>query len=64
MGGALGLLFGAIIVGILVYTKPNFFWNNYKMRRARQHLTDADAERIAYGFILLIMIVACGMLLF
>lgn len=64
MGSGLGLLLAAIIVGILVYTKPDFFWNNYKMRRARQHLTDTEAERIAYGFILLIIVVACGMLLF
>lgn len=64
MSYELGLLFGAMIVGILVYTKPNFFWNSYKMRRARQHLSDTDAERIAYGFILFVMAVACGMLLF
>lgn len=64
MDGALGLLLAAMIVGILVYTKPNFFWNSYKMQRARQHLTEAEAEPLAYGFILLVMLVACVMLLF
>ena len=64
MDGALGLLFAAMIVGILVYTKPHFFWNSYKMQRARQHLTEVEAERIAYGFIALVMVAACVMLLF
>ncbi len=29
MGGAAGLLAAAIIVGCLIYAKPNFFYNRF-----------------------------------
>ena len=53
MDDATGLLAAAITVGCLVYAKPNFCWNNAQMRRARGQF--AEAERIAYAFLLFII---------
>jgi hypothetical protein len=64
MNSAAGLLFASIAVAILVYTKPSFFWNTAKMRRARQHLTEAQAERIGYGMTLVLGVVAIVVMLF
>jgi hypothetical protein len=64
MNSAAGLLLASIAVAILVYTKPNFFWNNPKMRHARQHLTEAQAERIGYGMTLALAILAIAVMLF
>lgn len=54
MADGLVLLLSALMVAVLVHTKPNFFWNHYKIRAARQHLSEADANRAMYGFLLLI----------
>jgi hypothetical protein len=62
MADGLVLLLSAIMVGILVYTKPNFFWNHYKMREARQYLSEADANRVMYGFLLIIGLVGLVMM--
>lgn len=63
MGGATGLLVAAIIIGCLVYTKPNFFWNNDRMRRARQGMSDAEADRIIYPFLLGLGVLAVVLML-
>jgi len=64
MNSAAGLLGASIAVAILIYTKPNFFWNTPKMRRARQHLTEAQAERIGYGMSLVLGLFAIAVMLF
>jgi hypothetical protein len=57
MSSAAGLFFGSIMVAILTYTKPSFFWNAPKMRRARQHLTEAQAEKLSYTMTLVLAMV-------
>jgi hypothetical protein len=52
MGEGIAFIVAAIIVGVLVFTKPNFFWNNAQRRRARQVMPDAEAEKITYAFLL------------
>ena len=64
MNSAAGLLLASITVAVLVYTKPNFFWHTAKMRRARQHLTEAQAEQIGYGMTLVLGVVAIAVMLF
>jgi uncharacterized membrane protein YidH (DUF202 family) len=64
MNSAAGLLLALIAVAILVYTKPNFFWNTPKMRGARQNLTDAQAEMIGYGMTLVLGVFAIAVMLF
>lgn len=64
MGDAVGLLMAAISVGVLVFTKPHFFWDNAQMRRARGSFTDAEVERIAYAFVLFIMGLALVLMAF
>jgi uncharacterized membrane protein len=60
----MGLLLAIIIVGWLVYTKPSFFWNNYQMRRARQGMSDAEADRIIYPFLLGLIVLALVLMMF
>jgi hypothetical protein len=63
MNSAAGLLLASIVVAILVYTKPNFFWNTPKMRRARENLTETQAERIGYGITLILAVFAIAVML-
>ena len=64
MNSAFGLFFAALIVMGLIYAKPNWFWNTPKMRRSREHLTEAQAEAIGYGFCALIMVLALVAIVF
>ncbi len=64
MNSVTGMLFASIAVAILIYTKPNFFWNAPKMRRARQNLTETQAERIGYGMTLVLGVIAIIVMLF
>ncbi len=64
MGGAIGLLLAASFVGFLVYIKPDFFWNNDQMRRARQGMSDAEAERLIYPLLLGLIVFALVLMLF
>lgn len=64
MGSATGLFFASLVVMILTYTKPSWFWQAPQMRRARQDLSQADAEKMSYGFCALLMVVALLMAVF
>lgn len=54
MDSLMGLLFGVIIVGIMLRTKPAFFWEHYKMRRIREQVGDEAVERFGYAFLVFI----------
>ncbi|TVQ24144.1 MAG: hypothetical protein EA367_01845 [Leptolyngbya sp. DLM2.Bin15] len=58
MNSAFVLFLAALIVMGLIYAKPNWFWNAPRMRRSREHLTQAQAEALGYGFCALIMVLA------
>lgn len=58
------LLIVAVIMAILTYTKPKFFWYSPSINRARKHSTDAQIEREHYRILLLVVSIAIAMMLF
>lgn len=64
MGSAAGLFFASLVVMVLTYTKPNWFWNAPQMRRACGDLSQADAEKIIYSFCALLMVLALAIAVF
>lgn len=52
----IGLYFAALCVVILIKTKPSFFWEHHKIRKARQELGDEMTEWLMYGFLAFIVI--------
>lgn len=47
----IGFYGGVLFAFVLLKTKPAFFWEHYKVRKARDLLGDALAERIGYAFL-------------
>lgn len=52
----LGCYAGLLFVWYLIKTKPAFFWEYHKVKKARQELGDEMAERVGYGFIAFIAV--------
>lgn len=58
------LLIVAVIMAVLTYTKPKFFWYSPSINRARKYSTDAQIEREHYYVILMMVGIALAIMIF
>ncbi|TVP70061.1 MAG: hypothetical protein EA342_02250 [Leptolyngbya sp. LCM1.Bin17] len=64
MNSAVGLFIAALVVMVLTYTKPDWFWNTPKMQRSRQGMSQSQEESIMYGLCAVLMVLAVVALIF
>lgn len=48
VNAGLGLIVGALTTTLILYIKPDFFWEQRQVREAREVLGDRTAERFGY----------------